>query len=97
MKTQEKYNQTMEKMFLIKKSKEQCEKQREKHEKKIQKWTDKLQDAHHSDTSVRRRSNLRIKRSNEQERRDEWRKRIKIAEEWLEELEQKRIELSNKI
>ena len=67
------------KLSLIGAGKKIYENRLEKAEKKIKKWSDKLKNAHGSDTSVRRRANLRIKLQEACEKRDRLKKTLTIA------------------
>jgi len=79
----------MNKMAIIGAGINQWEKTLQKKEDNLRKWTDKLIEAHHNDTSITRRSNLRIKIDNLAEEIREAKNVLKTGKEMKKELMKK--------
>ena len=79
-------DEVMHKMALIGAGKKHYQKLLNKKQNKVDEWSEKLKEAHDSDTSVRRRANLRIKLQDACTERDRLEQTLKIAEEWKKEL-----------
>ena len=74
------------KVHILLSAKNRLEKELTKQQKRVDKWSDKLFNADDSNSTVRRRANMRIRLSQECEERDRIQKKIRIIEDWVEEL-----------
>lgn len=75
-----------ERYFILSLAKKQIEKQLEKSEKDMKKQSEKLWQAHKDNTTIRRRSMLRVKARCAAEERDRWIMRLSEVERWMEEV-----------